>query len=111
MAIKSLQLFKYKKRFKGGMDMYVKQLFSFFVLILIVCNSVSSEIEKPSAPFGSPQRSFERMDLDKDGTISYDEYLSAYERRIKRQFNILDSNSDGVDMSLPARHFVYRLEG
>lgn len=78
------------------MDMYIKQLFYFFVLILIVCNSVSSEIEKPSAPFGSPQRSFERMDLDKDGLISYEEYLSAYERRIKRRFNMLDSNSDGT---------------
>ncbi len=91
--------------------MCIKILFSFFVLILIVCNSVSSEIEKPSVPFGSPQRSFERMDLNKDGTINYEEYLNAYERRIKRQFNILDSNSDGVDMSLPARHLIYRLEG
>ena len=91
--------------------MYVKQLFYFFVLILIVCNSVSSEIENPSAPFGSPQQSFERMDLDKDGLINYEEYLNTYEQRIKRQFKMLDSNSDGVDMSLPARHLVYRLEG
>ncbi len=93
------------------MDMYIKPLFSFFVLIPIVCNTVSADIEKSSTPFDSLQRSFERMDLNKDGLINYEEYLNAYERRIKRQFNILDSNSDGVDMSLPARHLVYRLEG
>lgn len=70
-------------------------LFLAVTMFAVLANSGVSAQEKN--PFAKALESrFDNIDANKDGKISYDEYLGSYEKSIKKSFEKRDRNSDGI---------------
>lgn len=49
--------------------------------------------ERKEAP---PRMSFEKMDADGNGTVSFDEYQAAMAEMLRKRFDAVDADSDGI---------------
>ena len=66
-----------------------------FVAFLLV--NVTQVLAEDSVPKQEPKMN---VDTNKDGKISYDEYLASKEKQTERQFKRMDTNGDGfIDVS------------
>ena len=62
--------------------------------VLLGFNQVSAQENNPFEKVLEDR--YKAMDANKDGTISYDEYMTTHEKSIKASFKRRDKNGDGV---------------
>lgn len=60
---------------------------------------------------GDPNAAFDRFDVNKDGSISRDEFSKAHEERIERRVEIREKRKDGAKDGKEARHSMHMHHG
>ena len=74
------------------------------VLALSASVSIAADDAKPEKPRPTPEEMFKRLDKDKDGKLSIDEYRGKKEAsEVEAKFKALDKDSDG---KLSSEEFV-----